>query len=341
MSARLAAIRFSRTSVWTGFKILLAFGLLALLLTRISIAEIATVLTHVLPGWLIVSFVAFCIQVGAMARRYWLLINKVIPFHALLGLVILQTVLGNLVATSAGAVSYVAVLRGKYRVRATQSISSLVIARLGDALVLWVALGFAVWRVWEQVTPLHWLVIGLLTALGGLLGVCALVMILRERLVRHFDWLCAKMKLDGVSPFKQFMESLRALALISGAELIALGIPVLVWSITIFALNFGFAFANLQMFQVPITWEALLFIVCLTQILSLVPIQVFGGLGVYEVTAVLIFSLFGVDAAMIASTLLGLRVIFYAFNVLLLAYLPLEGRFAQASDALETNSAGL
>lgn len=326
LSARLNAVRVSRSTLWTGFKILLALGLLAILLARTSLAEIVLVFQRAAPLWLAVSWISFWIIAWALARRYWLLIARAIPFHPLFGLVIVQTVIGNLVATSAGAVSYVAMLRAKYRMRATQSISSLILARIGDAIVLWLALAYASWRVWAQVEPLHWLVLAVLVGLGGLLGLCALVVLLRERLVGRVEGLLHRSRLDQFSLVQRMMESLRALSQVPTGEVARLGVPVLSWSVALFALNIVYTYANLAMFQVLIGVDALLFTMCLTQLFSLIPIQVFGGLGVYEVTALALYQMFGLDVVMLAPVLLGIRVLFYVFNLSLLAYLPFERR---------------
>ena len=55
-----------------------------------------------------------------------------------------------------------------------------------------------------------------------------------------------------------------------------------------------------------------------------VPVQVFGGLGVTDITTMYLLGLFGINQPQLAATIIGLRIIFYAANLLLLLYLPLD-----------------
>lgn len=323
---------FTRARLWTGFKILLALVLIVVLFARTSPTEILDVWQRASLVWLLGSFLFFYATFWAMAQRYWLLIGRRIPFSNLLGLVIFQTVLGNLVATSAGAISYVVMLRARYNIRATTGVSSLILSRLGDAVVVWLALLVAVGFVWGQVQSLHWLLVALMLGLGGILLACASVLIWRERLVHLVERILAKTPLAKSAVLHSLVEKASALAQISTAELVQLGLRAAFWSFAIFAINFAFAICNVAMFHVPIGMPQLLFLYVFTLLLGILPIQVFGGLGVYEVSMVFLYGMFGIDAAYITPILLSWRVLFYVMNLLVLVYLPIEGHFKTARD---------
>jgi uncharacterized membrane protein YbhN (UPF0104 family) len=60
------------------------------------------------------------------------------------------------------------------------------------------------------------------------------------------------------------------------------------------------------------------------QFISIIPIQIFGGLGVSELTLVYLFSLFGVTQVDIPAIVVALRALFYLFNLAVLVYLPVD-----------------
>ena len=85
----------------------------------------------------------------------------------------------------------------------------------------------------------------------------------------------------------------------------------------------AYGYTRVQTFQIPIAFWGIIFIASMMQFVSVIPFQVFGGLGVTEVSLVYLYSLFGlVDE--IPAILVGLRVLFYIFNLILLAYVPLD-----------------
>ena len=87
-------------------------------------------------------------------------------------------------------------------------------------------------------------------------------------------------------------------------------------------LTFAFAYCNMQLFHITIAPVALVLIVALSQVLGLVPIQVLGGLGVYDFTMLYLLGLVGLTQATIIPVLIGLRVIFYIYILGMLLYLP-------------------
>jgi uncharacterized membrane protein YbhN (UPF0104 family) len=63
----------------------------------------------------------------------------------------------------------------------------------------------------------------------------------------------------------------------------------------------------------------------LAQITVIIPIQVFGGLGIYDITNLYLYSLFGFEQAQMAAVIIGIRLIFYLINALVFLYVPIQG----------------
>src|SRR5688500_17964946 len=165
----------------TILKIALAVSLIGIILAQTSIADLMVILRKISLPWLLGGILAFYATIWTMARRYWLLVDRSIPFSEFLSLVIVQTVVGSLVATSAGALSYIALLRSKHQIAVHHGLASLVISRLGDVLALLIALLCSSWAVWPQIVVLHWLVGVLATGLISILLVAILIIVLRQR----------------------------------------------------------------------------------------------------------------------------------------------------------------
>ena len=151
-----------KEQLWPAAQAVLAVALASFVLSQTNLQQVVTTLQHVSLPWLLAAILAYCAQTWVMARRYWLLLGRRIDFHQLLALVIMQTSLGNLITTSTGAISYLAVLRARYGIRMSQSIASLFVARLGDALVLFSVLLLSSWMVWSLIERLQPLVLALL-----------------------------------------------------------------------------------------------------------------------------------------------------------------------------------
>jgi len=75
-------------------------------------------------------------------------------------------------------------------------------------------------------------------------------------------------------------------------------------------------------FAMPIGTWPIVFVISLTQLLAIVPIQVFGGLGVYEFTSIYLYGLFGISQSEAAALVLGIRIILSVLSLALLLYLP-------------------
>src|SRR5262245_4988034 len=122
----------NRQTAWTLTKIALALGLTFVVFSQISLAQVIELGRNIQVAWLLPLCLTFFAIVWSSARRYWILIGGQIPFQKLLGLVVMQTALGNLVATSAGAAAYVGALKGRHQVQITSSLASLVLSRAFD-----------------------------------------------------------------------------------------------------------------------------------------------------------------------------------------------------------------
>ena len=93
-------------------------------------------------------------------------------------------------------------------------------------------------------------------------------------------------------------------------------------------------------FNLPVgVWESI-YVMALIQLISFVPIQVLGGLGVSEITIVYLYGVFGIAQAEMSAIALGLRAIFYLMNAVILLYLPLDSLFQKRKKDKDVSHAG-
>src|SRR5690349_14119388 len=90
----------TRSLKWTILKITLAIVLIGFIVTRTTFSDLYTLWNRISVPWMLCSILAFFAIICSMARRYWLLIDRKITFRQTITLVIIQTVIGNLFATS-------------------------------------------------------------------------------------------------------------------------------------------------------------------------------------------------------------------------------------------------
>jgi uncharacterized membrane protein YbhN (UPF0104 family) len=65
------------------------------------------------------------------------------------------------------------------------------------------------------------------------------------------------------------------------------------------------------------------------QLISYLPIQVFGGLGLTETSMLYFYGFFHSPQVELAAILIGMRLLFYLENLLVLIYLPLHSLFSR------------
>ena len=327
MTGTVDSAALTRTRVWQAFKIALALVLVGIILTQVRIDDLAAAWQRLSIPWLLGSLLASWAGWWVMARRYWLLVGRSIRFREVLSLVIMQVVVGNLIATSASAISYLGVLRAKHQVKLSQGIASLVVARLADMLTLLMGLVCSSWLVWSQISALHWLVVMIVIGLVALVAALAGLLLFRRSFIELVGKIVYRFHFDRIALVRRILGALEALA---WQELTAVGpllLPVIGYTLASFAFSLSLFYCDMQLFAVSIGLAPMLFMLSLTQLIGMIPIQVFGGLGVYDVTSIFLFGLFGLNEALIMPVVVGTRLVFYLTNGLLLVEMFVEGGF--------------
>jgi uncharacterized membrane protein YbhN (UPF0104 family) len=312
-----------KSVVWHGAKIVLAIILAGFVLSQTSIDILFALFQRTSIRWLLLGTCFYCAMTWMSARRYWILIDRRVPFFNFLNIFILQNAITNLFASSAGLASYVAILRGEHKIQVSRGVASLFLANLSDAIVICLAIGLSSIFVWSQTGAVHWLVIFMLMGVSGGVGLLLLAILFRQQFANIVVLVASNLRINRFVFFNRVLDVAHDLVGKKIGEIVGFFGIVLVRSLLVLMLTLMWAYCNMRAFQVPIDIWAIIFVVSLLQIMSVVPIQVFGGIGVYDVAIIYLYGLFGVSQVELATVAIGLRLIFYTLNLFLLLYLPL------------------
>ena len=135
------------------------------------------------------------------------------------------------------------------------------------------------------------------------------------------------LRLERLSFIQRTLDALQFLIEQDTGTVFGLLKTAVVCSLIYMALTMAWAYASLRAFSMIIPASVLIFVNSWIQLISWIPIQVFGGLGVAETSQVYLYGLFGIPATQMATVSVGLRVILYLFNLISLLYLPSQTLF--------------
>jgi uncharacterized membrane protein YbhN (UPF0104 family) len=316
-------MEFNKHLIWQILKLVTAFALIAVVVSEVNLESMVVLWQRISLPWFLLSILAFYAVLWSMARRYWVLVGTRITFQELLHIVLYQNVMGNLITTAAGAAWYVGILRNKHNIQLTNGLLSLLLARFGDLLTLLVSLSFATLVVWQQIPALHVVVTVVIFLLMAVALLSLLMLVLRRQLVEIAGRILDKFHLHKKAVVRRIFAGLTAF---SNQEIdqsrLSIG-PLTGYSVLTLGTMLLFAYSSLQIFGVRIDIWPVIFVVSLTQVMTLVPIQVFGGLGLYDFTYLYLYGLFGIDRSEFAPVIVALRLCFYLTNLILLALILL------------------
>jgi uncharacterized membrane protein YbhN (UPF0104 family) len=312
---------------WTILKIGLALLLIWFVLRQTNLQDVITTVQDASIGWAIAAVVAFGLGVVGAIYRTWHLLNRHVALRDIANVTIVQIAVGNLVATSVGMISYVSLLRGRQHASLGQCVASLVFARLADLLVLVLFLTSSTWTLWDRIAELRWFIITLSLIGLGIFIIIGFAFWQRMAATNGIERMLTWLGMQHVGIFQRGLQSLNQLVQQPFRHLIR---PIVLWTMVIQLASVGFFWCSFAAFGVVIEFWPSLLILSLTQVVALIPVQVMGGLGLFDLATIILLAMFGLMPPVVAPALVGLRIIFYGCNLMLLAYPLIELRMIPA-----------
>ena len=300
--------------LWYWGKFFLAGSLLYYLFTLTSWQEIVRSFSSVSWWHVILVFVAFICEMLLGSLRFWLLLEKKVPLGALLSINMLQKSLSGVLSTGVGFATYVADIKIEGGIRTGKGMASFLLAKIGDVVAIGFFFSLACISVWPDIGPLKKASLFINGAI--LMGVIGFIFMVYYR-DGFIGFLSLKKEQSRI--FRLIYGLVESLNVIpSGREWRYLG-TILLLSLAMFGFgSLGSVMIN-EAFHIPIGYPAIVFMLGIQRLMSYIPIYVLGGIGVNEVTSMYMYTLFGIEKTTIAADLIGMRIVAYLWNLILLA----------------------
>ena len=317
---------------WNVLKILLALGLVFFVLSKTDVAELSATLQNVSLVWLIISGVLFVFLTLLKTLQYYTLMRNELTYAQVLNLIIWQNAVSNFFLAGAGVLTYITTTRMEHEMKLSRSVTIFFLTKIGDLTAIWLALLISSRLVWSQIGILQIPVLVLLGGIGIALAGFFLTILFRQRFVSTLDNILARMGVLRIKSVEKGISYLRSLAAIKQEKVLSLFGRLLVYSLMYLAITISWIYANLAIFHLQLNILALIFVGVLMQLISYFPVSVFGGLGINETSALYFWSFFDIPQDVLAPALIGVRVVFYLFNMIPLIYLPVYSTFLKPKE---------
>jgi len=306
-------------------RILLAVVLIGIVFSKTSVQQIKGVSGLISWSWLAIAFLFYCLVTLVKAAQYWSLLRQRISYSEVARIVVIQNALSNLVTTSAGIASYLTLLRFEQNVKLSRSGMIFFIAKMGDLFSMGLFLAVSSMMIWAKIQNLHELVIIIALGITLLIGMFWSAVFFRQRFLILVQNILRLFRLDRIALVQRGLDTFQWLADQDHKTVTRLLFISLALSLSNITLTMIYSYSRVQAFSIPIQFWAIIFITAITQLVSLIPLQAFGGLGVIEITSVYLYGVFVPSSLDIPAILIGMRVVYYLFNIVVYLYVPLDG----------------
>ena len=311
--------------LWTVAKVILAILLIGIVVSQTSWGDLLALRTRIAWSWTALYMVLYFSLTAFKSYQYKKMLDLPIPYPRVVSVVVLQNGLSNIVANSAGIVSYLVMLRGEQGVKVSRAALVFVITKIGDLFAVWLALLLSSFFIWQKIPSLHSLIIVLSVVIGLGLFIFLLVVALRGHFVDILKSILTRTKLTRINIIERSVDGLQALVEQERSSIYQMTLTAFSLSFIYFLMTFFWSYTQIKMFSVSLGIFPFLLITAILQLVSIIPITILGGLGVTEASSMMLYPLFGVDPVSFAAVLIGMRVMFYLINLIVLLYLPLYG----------------
>jgi uncharacterized membrane protein YbhN (UPF0104 family) len=315
------------SAVWTVLKIVLAFLLIGFVLSRMKMEDLYGLHERISLPWLGLMFLLFAFLPVLKAAQYYILLDRRVEFPAVLNVVVVQNAVSNFIATSAGIALYISMFRMEKSVKVGRSVIVFLLTKVGDLITVSLFLLVSGLLSWQRVQPIHSLVVLVLASIALVIGMFFITVFFRESFVRLLRMVVDALHVGRIGFVARGLDLLASLAaqdhrLIFG--MVGLGV---IYSALYQSLSLLWAYATLRVFEFEVGFVAVVFVNAFLQLISYLPIQAFGGLGIAEGASMYLYAFFGATQAEVVPVLIGCRILFYLLNLLLLLYLPAYSLF--------------
>lgn len=313
-------------------KALLALILIWLVFSKTNFSEVLALRDKISFPWLAWTFLLYVSLTFFKAFQYYFLIDRKTPYLRVVSIVVWQNALTNFVAAGAGVASYLALFKAEENVKFSRATLAFLITKVGDLFSVWVVFIVCNVFLWDEMALFHSISFFLIGSIGlGLLFFGAII-VFRRRFISWLGFVFKKIRLTKFSLAQKSMGILSALAMQDPVTIYKTVGQAFTLSFVYYLMTLAWMMAGMRMLAAPVSGWSIIFVSCILQLVSIVPITIFGSLGVTEFTSLYLYEIFGVSQTVMSPVLLAWRVIFYLTNLLVLLYLPVHALFFSKSS---------
>jgi uncharacterized protein (TIRG00374 family) len=315
----------TRSWIWQVFKVILAVGLLGYVITRTNFQQITSMGGRVSFVWLALNFIILIMLAVLKALQYHYITGRRAGYFRVLGIVVVQNALTNLVASTAGIASYITMMGMEKEIRFARATVSFLVVKLADLIAVFILL-FASYLWLQPIPDTVWRLLLIICGITLLvLFIFFAALIFRKRFVDLLKAILRVIKIDHWRLVSQTLDLLTSLSEDDLSRILKMLAGSVGFSLVYMTLTLLWGYARLQTFSLFIDFGVVALVTCLLQLASWVPVFILGGLGISESIAIYFYDAFGYNQSEVAAVLLVARLVFYLMNALMLLYIPLEG----------------
>ena len=320
------------SSLWNLLKIVLALGLVVYVLSKSDVSNLASTLQNASLFWLITSGALYFLLTLLKALQYSVLMRGRLTYSQVLNVIIWQNAISNFFLAGAGIAAYITMARLEHEVRVSRSVTIFLLTKVGDLIAIWVVLLVASRLVWSEIGLLQAPVILLILGIGSVILLFFLTILFRQRFVLVLNRILESLKISRIKLVERGMSYLQSLAGMEQNKVLTTFGLLILYSFLYLAVTIICTYTNLATFHLQPSISAVMFVSVLIQLVSYFPVSVFGGLGITETSALYFWSFFDIPQQVLAPALIGIRIVFYLFNLIPLIYLPAYSVFTKAKE---------
>ncbi len=313
--------------IWNLVKILIAVVLVWYVFSQTDLNEFLSLRERISVSYLVATFVLYSILTLLKAFKYQILIQQNTQYLRVLNVVVLQNAISNFFATSVGVASYLAMLKVEENVKVGKSSLVFLIIKIGDLFAVWLVMLVFGMLYWDQILIVRQAFILAELLIG--LGLVAFfgVLFFRSFFVFSFSRWMERLGLMRFSLVRQVVQAVQAFAemdqkVVARTVFIAFGLSLFYYFFTL-----AWQVVSMYAFNFHTEVWVIMFVSGILQLFSMLPINIFGGIGITEATAFYLYPLFGADPNELSLILLGWRILYYLTNLFVLVYLPVYAFF--------------
>lgn len=292
-------------------------------LSKTNLTDLAETLRNGSVPWLVVSTVLFVLLTLLKTLQYYILLRSELSYAQVLNLIIWQNVISNFFLTGAGVAAYVTMTRVEHEIKISRSVTVFLLTKAGDLTAIWSVLLVSAVFLWQQLGILQTPVLFLILAIGIAVLAFFLTILLRQRFVSFLRVVFDRTRMSRFGFISKSLSTLQEMAAMDQGRLLRLVGALILCSFVYLGVTLVWNYASLAIFNLFMQPMPFVFVLSLIQLVSYIPIAVFGGLGITETSSLYFWSFFDVTTDVLAPAMIGTRFVFYILNLIPLIYLPL------------------